>query len=193
MMVAEKLNPKQREVRSQERGGRGRGGRGGRNGGRGRGRGGQQGQRDGSEQQSESSQNSSKYWVEPGIWKQLPTEVKAAITTARRQQNATREITAASTTATHYDNTDLSVVTQDERSQVPTLRSIMASSAQNPTNPSNSSQKREYNLSAIERRQIRFSTFSVHANSNLCLIDGGSNNGLAGSGMRLLESEISGE
>ena len=48
-------------------------------------------------------------------------------------------------------------------------------------------------MSAVERRQIQFSTFSINANSHLCLIDGGSNNGLAGNGMRLLEADISGE
>jgi hypothetical protein len=69
--------------------------------------------------------------------------------------------------------------------QQPSIRDIMSSQMRLPPGDYNDSQGRRYHINTI--RVIRLTHMELESHQDLCLIDGGSNNGLAGANMRLFE------
>ena len=81
------------------------------------------------------------------------------------------------------DMSAVSAVTQ------PTIANIMSASAASrsalPAGTYTDASGRQFHVTAL--RRIHLSALEVDAHDNLCLVDGGANNGLAGAAMRLLE------
>jgi hypothetical protein len=83
--------------------------------------------------------------------------------------------------------------------QTPSLRSIMSSQMRPAPQGNNDgpapgmvltdSSGQRFVITALQRK-LRVNNINVEANENMMLIDGGSNNGMAGAGMHLLETPV---
>ena len=72
----------------------------------------------------------------------------------------------------------------------PTIRQIMASNNQLPKGTCNDYNGQKFIINTLQHLQVHFNNFDVNENSTLFLIGGGSNNSLAGSGMKLFSTPV---
>jgi hypothetical protein len=129
-------------------------------------------------------------YVPPQEFRKLSDEEKDKRRMAReaakrakgRQVNAT-SVTETSVTppapAPMSTSTVVSAVT------TPTIREIMSAQTQLPRGTYTDQTGRQFQINVA--RCVRITKLDIDAGEDLCLIDGGSNNGLAGANMRLLE------